>query len=253
MSRFISLAAAALMLVFADPASAASTVVAVAANFTEPAKKIAAAFEKKTGDTVTLSFGSTGSLYTQVSQGAPYEVFLAADQARPKRAVEKGFAVKDSEFTYAVGALVLYSLKPGLVTGPEVLKAGRFSKLAIANPDTAPYGKAAIETISKLGISGTLSDKIVKGNNIAQAYQFVASGNADLGFVALSQVIKTKGGSRWIVPAKDHTPIRQDAVLLNTGKTNPAAKAFIDFLKGPEAAKIIKSYGYRPADGAASG
>ena len=225
-------------------AEAASTKVAVAANFTEAAKDIAAAFEKKTGDDVELSFGSTGTLYTQISQGAPFEVFLAADQARPEKAVAEDLAVSGSAFTYAVGRIVLYSADPGLVDGPQTLTKGGFDKLAIADPKTAPYGDAAVEAMKRLKVYDTLRPKLVEGSNIAQAYQFVATGNAELGFVALSQVAGSKDGSRWQVPADLYAPIRQDAVLLKSGADSQTAKAFLDFLKGPEAAAIIEKYGY---------
>ena len=225
-------------------AEAASTKVAVAANFTEAAKDIAAAFENKTGDEVELSFGSTGMLYTQISQGAPFEVFLAADQARPEKAVAEDLAVKGSAFTYAVGRIVLYSTDPGLVDGPKTLRNGGFDKLAIANPKTAPYGAAAVEAMKRLEVYDALRPKLVKGSNIAQAYQFAQTGNAELGFVALSQVAGSKDGSRWEVPADLYAPIRQDAVLLKSGADSRTARAFLDFLKGPEAAAIIQKYGY---------
>ncbi len=234
------------------PAFAVSTNVAVAANFTEAAKEIAAAFEKKTGDTAELSFGSTGTLYTQISQNAPFEVFLAADDARPRTAVENGLAAKGSEFTYAIGRIVLYSADPNLVENAETLAAGEFDKLAIANPKTAPYGTAAVEAMQKLGVYDELKSKLVEGTNIAQAFQFVETGNAELGFVALSQIAGKDGGSRWNVPSDLYTPIRQNAVLLNTGKDSVAAKAFIDFLKGSEAAAIIRKYGYDTNAGGAS-
>ena len=229
----------------AGHAAAATTLVAVAANFTEPAKEIAAAFAEKTGDTARLSFGSTGSLYAQIGQGAPYEVLLAADDERPRRAVTEGLAVEGSDFTYAVGTLVLYSADPDLVTGPETLTVGGFDTIAIANPQTAPYGAAAVETMRKLGVYDDIASRIVQGNSIAQAFQFVATGNAELGFVALSQTAGKDGGSSWVVPAEDHAPIRQNAVLLKPGGSSQAAKAFLAFLKGPEAAKIIEAYGYR--------
>jgi len=171
-------------------------------------------------------------------------VLLAADDERPRRAVTEGLAVEGSVFTYAIGTLVLYSADPNLVTGPDALTAGGFDKIAIANPKTAPYGAAAVETMRNLGVYDDLASRIVQGNSIAQTFQFVATGNAELGFVALSQIATTKGGSRWVVPPEDHAPIRQDAVLLNTGASSAAAKAFLDFLKGPEAGKIIEKYGY---------
>ena len=227
------------------PALAADTQVAVAANFTEPAKEIAAAFKAKTGHTATLSFGSSGQFYTQMAHGAPYEVFLSADSERPKKAEEDGLGVAGSRFTYAVGRLVLYSKTPGLVDAKgAVLKSDKFEKLSIADPTAAPYGVAAVETMQKLKIYDALTPKIVKGSSITQAYQYVVTGNAELGFVALSQVINEPGGSRWLVPAADHTPIDQQAILLHTGENNPAAKAFLAFLKSPTAVAIIKRYGY---------
>ncbi len=226
-------------------AFAADVPVAVAANFTEPAKAIAAAFQAKTGHGVALSFGSSGQFYTQISHGAPFEVFLSADADRPAQAEKDGLSVPGSRFTYAVGRLALYSATPGLVDAKgAVLKTGKFEKLAIADPAVAPYGVAAVQTLTKLKLYDVLQPKIVKGTSITQAYQFVQTGAAELGFVALSQVIDQTGGSRWIVPKADHEPIVQQAVLLKTGENDPDAKAFVAFLKGPEARKIIKRYGY---------
>jgi molybdate transport system substrate-binding protein len=229
----------------AAPALAADTQVAVAANFTEPAKEIAAAFKAKTGHTATLSFGASGQFYTQMAHGAPYEVFLSADAERPKKAEDEGLAVKGTRYTYAFGRLVLYSRTPGLVDAKgAVLKSDRFAKLAIADPTAAPYGAAAIQTMRKLGVYDALTPRIVRGSSITQAYQYVATGNAELGFVALSQVIDEPGGSRWVVPAADHAPIEQQAVLLKIGEKNPAARAFLVFLRSPAAIAIIKRYGY---------
>lgn len=229
----------------ATPVLAADTQVAVAANFTEPAKAIAAAFKTKTGHTATLSFGSSGQFYTQMAHGAPYEVFLSADAERPEKAEQEGLSVPGTRFTYAVGRLVLYSKTPGLVDAKgAVLKSDRFAKLAIADPTAAPYGEAAVETMRKLKVYDALAPRIVRGSSITQAYQYVATGNAELGFVALSQVIDEPGGSRWLVPAADHAPIQQQAVLLRTGEQNPAARAFLTFLKSPAAIAIIKRYGY---------
>jgi len=233
------------MALAATPVLAADTQVAVAANFTEPAKAIAAAFKAKTGHTATLSFGSSGQFYTQMAHGAPYEVFLSADAERPEKAEQEGLSVPGARFTYAVGRLVLYSKTPGLVDAKgAVLTSDRFAKLAIADPAAAPYGEAAVETMRKLKVYDALAPKIVKGASITQAYQYVATGNAELGFVALSQVIDQPGGSRWLVPATDHAPIHQQAVLLRTGEKNPAARAFLTFLKSPAAIAIIKRYGY---------
>ena len=229
----------------AAPALAADTQVAVAANFTEPAKSIAAAFKAKTGHTATLSFGASGQFYTQIAHGAPYEVFLSADAERPLKAEQEGLGVPGARFTYAVGRLVLYSKTPGLVDARgAVLGSGKFERLAIADPTAAPYGEAAVETMRRLKVYDAVAPRIVKGASIAQAYQYVATGNAELGFVALSQVIDKPGGSRWLVPAADHAPIRQQAVLLRTGEKNPAARAFMSFLKSPAAVAIIKRYGY---------
>lgn len=232
---------------FAGTASADEVNVAVAANFTDTSKEIAAAFEKNTGNEVKLSFGSTGSLYTQITQGAPFQVFLAADQARPAKTVEDGLGVKDSLFTYAVGKLVLWSRQPDLVKDGGTLKEGDFQKLSICNPVAAPYGAAAVETMKSLNVYESIEPKLVQGANVSQAFQFIDTGNAELGFVALSQVVG-KDGSKWVVPQDLYEPIRQDAVLLKTGADNDAAKAFVEFLKGPEAGAIIEKFGYATAE-----
>ena len=243
--RAAGLAVAALTAVLAGPSLAADVPVAVAANFTEPAKEIAAAFEAKTHSHVALSFGSSGQFYTQISHGAPFEVFLSADADRPAQAERDGLTVPGSRFTYAVGKLALYSRTPGLVDNRgAVLKHGSFQKLAIADPAAAPYGAAAVETMKRLGVYEALQPRLVTGSSITQAFQFVQTGAAELGFVALSQVINVEGGSRWLVPEADHAPIAQQAVLLKTGQADPAASAFLAFLKGREARAIIKRYGY---------
>jgi molybdate transport system substrate-binding protein len=229
--------------------SAAQTNVAVAANFTEPAKKIATAFKVKTGHDAVLSFGASGQLYTQITQGAPFQVFLSADTSRPKQAVEDRLAVPGSQFTYATGRLVLWSKNLRFATGQDPLREARFNKLAIANPASAPYGAAAVETLKKLGLYERLQPKIVEGNNIAQTYQFIDTGNAEIGFVALSQIIGNDVGSRWLVPQELYAPIDQDAVLLATGASNPAAEAFVAFLKGPETRAIVEKYGYEIGSG----
>ncbi len=226
------------------PAVAAQTNVAVAANFTEAAKEIATAFKQKTGHDAVLSFGSSGQLYTQITQAAPFEIMLSADDERPKKAVADGFGVAGSPFTYAIGKLVLWSKDPALVNGEETLKSGSFSKLSIANPKAAPYGAAAVETLKALKIYDRLQPKIVEGNSIGQAFQFIDTGNAELGFVALSQLAGNGSGSRWMVPQTLYTPIRQDAVLLKKRAGNEAAVAFMAFLKGPEAKAIIEKFGY---------
>ena len=235
----------ALAMMAARPALAADAQVAVAANFTEPAKRIAAAFKAATGHNAVLSFGSSGQFYAQIARGAPYEVFLSADAERPERAEKEGVGAPKTRFTYAVGRLALYSKTPGLVDeGGSVLKGEQFAKLAIADPAAAPYGAAAVQTMRKLGVYETVKPKIVMGTSITQAYQFVATGAAELGFVALSQVVDEPGGSRWIVPAADHAPIEQQAILLLPGRDSAAAKAFMAFLKSPAAVAIIKRYGY---------
>lgn len=242
--RFLTLAAA---LLLSGTAAAAETNVAVAANFTDAAKEIAAAFKARTGHDAVLSFGSSGQLYTQITQDAPFQILLSADDERPRKAIEDGLGVADSRFTYAIGKLVLWSRQPGLVTGEATLKTGGFAKLSIANPAAAPYGTAAIETLKALGLQEALQPRIVQGNSIAQAFQFVDTGNAELGFVALSQLAGNPGGSRWLVPQALYTPIRQDAVLLKKGASNEAATGFMAFLKGPEARAIIEKFGYEVA------
>ncbi|MDR7232563.1 molybdate transport system substrate-binding protein [Caulobacter sp. BE264] len=232
-------------LAVAGAALAGETKVAVAANFTEPAMAIAARFKARTGHEAVLSFGSSGQFYTQIANGAPYEVFLSADVERPQKAEAERLAVVGSRFTYATGRLVLFSRTPGLVDGGgAVLASSRFDKLAIADPKAAPYGQAAIETLTKLKRYDAVRPRLVMGASISQAFQFVQTGAAELGFVALSQVVNDKGGSRWIVPAANHAPIEQQAVLLKTGVNNDAAKAFLAFLKSAEAKAIIRRYGY---------
>lgn len=232
------------LLLPAAPAAAGEVRAAVASNFTAAAKEIARAFAAETGHRVILSFGATGQLFTQITQGAPFDVFLAADRVRPARAVDEGYAVAGTQLTYATGRLVLYSREPGVATGPETLKDGRLDRLAIANPLTAPYGAAAVEAMEALGVAAAWKDRIVQGTNIAQTYQFVATGNAAAGFVALSQVAGVEGGSRWLVPAELHTPIAQDAVLLAGAADPEAARAFLDFLMAPEGRAIVARYGY---------
>ena len=225
--------------------SASEVSVAVAANFVESARAVAEAFHTATGDTALISPGASGQLFTQISHGAPYEVFLSADAERPQALVAGGYAVGQSRFTYAVGRLALYSTTPGLVDGQGlVLKRPDLRTVAIADPAVAPYGVAAEETMRKMGVYDALKPKIVKGASIAQAYQFVATGAAEIGFVAQSQIVTVKGGSRWLVPEALHAPIEQQAVLLKAGANDPAARAFLDFLKTPAARTIISRYGY---------
>jgi molybdate transport system substrate-binding protein len=226
-------------------ARAADVQVAVAANFTEPAREIAQRFERRTGHKAVLSFGASGQFFTQIANGAPFEVFLSADVERPQKAETDGLAVPGSRFTYATGRLVLWSRDPKRVDARgQVLARGGFEKLAIADPKAAPYGLAAVETLQKLGLHDRLRPKLVQGASITQTLQFARTGAAELGFVALSQVVAEKGGSRWVVPANLHTPIDQQAVLLKTGAGDPAAVAFMAFLKTPEAKGVIRKYGY---------
>lgn len=232
------------LLLLLAPAHAAEVRVAIAANFTRPAEELGAAFTAATGDSVVLSFGATGQLYTQISQGAPFEVFLSADDKRPAQAVAEGLAVPGSVFTYAVGKLVLYAPGLDLSDGEAVLRAGQFEHLAVADPATAPYGAAALQAIGNLGLTAMLTDKQVVGENITQTLQFVDSGNAELGFVALSQVVDKPAGAIWAVPPELHEPIRQDAALLTTGEHNPVARAFLDFLRSEAGKAIISRYGY---------
>lgn len=230
------------------PALADEVQVAVAANFTAPMQKIAADFEKDTGHKAVLAFGATGKFYSQIKNGAPFEVLLAADDETPAKMEQEGLAVSGSRFAYAIGKLVLWSAKEGIVDAQgAVLKKGQFAHLALANPKLAPYGAAAMEAMFKLGVAGALQPKFVQGENIGQTYQFVQSGNAELGFVALSQVYKdgkVSSGSAWIVPASLYAPIRQDAVITAAGKGKPAAEALMKYLKGDKAKAVIKAYGY---------
>jgi molybdate transport system substrate-binding protein len=221
--------------------------VAVAANFTAPMQKIAPEFEKATGHKIVASYGATGKFYAQIKNGAPFQVLLAADDETPTKMVKENLAVAGTQFTYATGKLVLWSAKPAIVdANGEVLKKGGFDHIALANPKLAPYGAAAVEAMKALGVHDSLQTKFVAGENIAQTYQYISSGNALLGFVALSQVLKDGKieGSAWIVPAKLHQPIRQDAVILEKGKGKPAAEALMKYLKSDKAKAVIKSYGY---------
>ena len=240
---------AGLLALMAGAAAQANDVqVAVAANFTAPMQKIAAEFAKDTGHKAVLAFGATGKFYAQIVNGAPFEVLLAADDETPARLETEHRTVPGTRFTYATGKLVLWSAQDGVVDNQgQVLKTGDYAHLAIANPKTAPYGAAAIETLTKLNLLDRVQGKLVQGENIAQAYQFVSTGNAPLGFVALAQVYRDgrfTSGSGWIVPATLHAPIRQDAVILAKGSANPAAQALEGYLKSDKARGIIRSYGY---------
>ncbi len=221
--------------------------VAVAANFTAPLQKMALDFEKETGHKMVASFGSTGKFYAQIRNGAPFEVLLAADEETPARLAKENMAVAGSQFSYAVGKLVLWSAKPAVVdsTG-EVLKKGGLEHIALTNPKLAPYGAAAVDAMKALGVFDSLQSRFVMAENITQTYQFVSSGNALLGFVALSQVLKDGKieGSAWLVPASLYPPLRQDAVLLEKGRGKPAAQALLKYLKGDKAQAVTKSFGY---------
>ncbi|WP_462380804.1 molybdate ABC transporter substrate-binding protein [Pseudomonas sp. Marseille-QA0892] len=222
--------------------------VAVAANFTAPVQALAPGFEKATGHRLVASFGSTGQFYAQIKNGAPFQVFLAADDSTPERLEKEHEIVPGSRFTYAIGKLVLWSPESDYIDEKgQVLQQNAFKHLSIANPKTAPYGLAATQTLDRLGLTEMIEGKLVEGQNITQAYQFVSSGNAELGFVALSQVSadgQLKSGSAWRVPEDLYDPIRQDAVILKGAKDNEAAQAFVQYLRSPEAAKVIESFGY---------
>lgn len=222
--------------------------VAVASNFTAPMQAIAEAFAQDTGHKAELSFGATGKFYAQINHGAPFDVLLAADDKTPTKIATEGKGVADSRFTYAIGKLVLWSKQANYVDDKgDVLKRTDWQHIAVANPKLAPYGLAAEQTLAQLNVLDSVRPKFVQGENIGQTYQFVASGNAPLGFVALSQVMKDgkiTEGSAWIVPADMHAPIRQDAIVLNTGKDNAATSALMEYLKGDKARAIITAYGY---------
>ena len=238
--------AALLSLLFALSARAGAdeALVAVAANFVRTAETLAEAYEAESGHTITISSGSTGQLYARIVQGAPYDAFLSADAERPALLVESRQAASRSRFTYAVGRLALWSADPDRI-GPDgaVDLSGDFRFLAIANPRTAPYGAAAMEVLASLGLADTLSDRLVTGGDVGAAYAFIASGNAELGFIALSQLPEGHG-SVWIVPEELHAPLAQDAVLLNRGADNPAATGFLAFLRSDEARVVIEAAGY---------
>lgn len=240
-----SLALAAVLL---PTAHAGEVSVAVAANFTAPMQKIAAQFEQDTGHKAQLSFGATGKFYAQIANGAPFGVLLAADDTTPEKIGKEGLGDGSTRFTYAIGQLVLWSPQPGYVDAHgDVLKTGPWTHLAIANPKLAPYGAAALQTLDQLGLTASVLPRVVQGENIGQTYQFVASGNAQLGLVALAQVMqqgKIAHGSAWVVPAALHAPLRQDAILLQGAQHNPAARALLDYLRGARARAIMQAYGY---------
>jgi molybdate transport system substrate-binding protein len=229
--------------------SAEEAQIAVAANFSAPMKQIISDFERTTGHQIRASYGSTGKLYAQIQNGAPFEALLAADQKRPRLLEDDGVGVSGSRFTYAIGTLVLWSADPNFVDDEgRVLNTTEFEKLSIANPKLAPYGEASIETLKALGLQEAIEPKLVMGENIAQAYQFVDTGNAKLGFVALSQVMvdgKITKGSGWIVPGDMHAPIRQDGVILAKGRDNAAVIDLFAYLKGDQARAVIQAFGYQ--------
>lgn len=234
-----------LALIWQPPAAAAEVRVAVAANFSDTAQILADRFEARSGHQVILSPGSSGQLYAQIRQGAPFDVFLSADAERPARLAAEGLGRPASRFTYATGRLVLWSRTVGLVDPKgQVLTTGTFQHLAIADPAAAPYGRAAMEVLAGRRLDGRLKPRLVTGNSIAQTFQFVRTGSAELGFIALAQAITLKGGSRWLVPAADHRPIEQQAILLTAASDPNAAAAFLKFLRSPEARALIRSQGY---------
>ena len=233
---------------FTSTAQAGEVQVAVAANFAGPLARIGESFTAATGHKLVVSAGSTGKFYSQIQAGAPFEVLIGADDETPKKLIAEKLAVSGSNFTYAIGKLVLWSAKPGFVDADGQVLAGKgFEHLAIANPKTAPYGAAGLEVLKARGLRDALAAKLVTAESISQAYQFVSTGNAELGFVALSQVVvpdKPVVGSYWLVPAALYGEIRQDAVLLTTGDKNPAARALLDYLKSAPAKAVITAYGY---------
>ena len=246
--NFLRSALASVVLLLGGAAHCDEVKVAVAANFAGPLQKLVVEFEKQTGHKVIASAGSTGKLYAQIKNGAPFQVLLSADDETPARLETENLAVKGSRFTYAVGRLALWSANPKLIDErPEILKTDKFKHLAIANPASAPYGQAAVQTLEKLNIHKAVQGRIVMGENIAQTYQFVSSGNAELGFVALSQVMvdgQMGAGSFWLVPPSMHDAIRQDAALLTKGKDSSAAKALLTYLQSPTARALITASGY---------
>ncbi|HQS57412.1 MAG: molybdate ABC transporter substrate-binding protein [Gallionellales bacterium 35-53-114] len=230
------------------PVVAAEVSAAVAANFAVPMERIAALFHKESGHTVKLSLGASGKLYTQIRGGAPFDVFLSADEELPKRLLQEGQAVAGSRFVYATGRLVLWSVQPGLVDEKgAVLNSGKFERLAYANPVVSPYGIATRETLTKLTMWNAMQKKLKKGDDVTQAYQLAANESADMAFVALSQVMrdgKVATGSWWLVPAELHNPIRQSAVLLSGSKEQAAAQALLAFMKSEKAKAVMRGFGY---------
>jgi molybdate transport system substrate-binding protein len=245
--RLLTLCVLVLVMLAVTPVFAEPVLVAVAANFIPPFREIALEFEKSTGHQLKVVGGSSGNFYTQIQNGAPFEVFFSADNERPKKLEDEGLGVKDTRFTYAIGRLVLWSANADLIKGEETLRSKTFKRLAMANPKTAPYGVAAMQALQKLELWDSFQSQLVMGESIGQTMGFIESGNAQVGFVALSQIMdpKIKGkGSRWHVPTTLHEPIKQDVILLAKGKENPAAKDLLEFIGGPQAKTIIERYGY---------
>lgn len=236
-----------LFAVSVGPASAAEVTVAVAANFIPPFREIATQFEQTTGYHLQIVSGSSGKFYAQIKNGAPFDVFFSADQERPKLLEEEGIGIVGSRFTYAIGRLVLWSPDPSLVTGEQTLRNGRFKHLAMANPQIAPYGVAAKQVMIKLGLWDQLQSRIVQGESLGQTMGFITSGNAKLGFIALSQVLDPaikQAGSRWDIPLDLHDPINQDVVLLTKGRSNPGAEALLVYVRGADARRVVERFGY---------
>ena len=246
--NFLAWFTTAVLFVTAPTGQAATVLVAVASNFTKPMTEIAAEFEKATGHSANLSFGSTGKFVAQLENGGPFEILLAADDKAPQKLEKAGLTVEGSRFIYALGKLVLWSAKPGYVDNQgKILESGEFKHVALADPKLAPYGAAAVELLKNRNLLTKLQPLFVLGENIAQTYQFISTSNAELGFIALSQVIendKIATGSGWIIPTDQYSPIKQGAVLMKQGAENPAAPALLNFLKSAPALAIIEKYGY---------
>ena len=249
MKSYVTALAFTLVSLLSAPAHAEQITIAVATNFIGPMEALVSRFQQDTGHRVKVSYGSSGKIFAQIQHNAPFQAFFSADQDKPIALEKAGLAVPGSRFTYAIGGLVLWSSKPNLVDAElQVLQQGRFNKLALANPRLAPYGAAAVETLQRMGLLQSTRGQWVQGENIGQTYQFVATGNADLGFVAKSQVMKNgsiERGSHWIVPDEFYAPIRQDAVLLKRGENSPAARALLAFVTGGVARKVIAQFGYQ--------
>ena len=244
-TRLTSLLIVLLALTTSLSVRADSITVAVASNFTAPANDLATAFEKETGHTVRLTFGSSGKLLAQITHGAPFDVFLSADQAKPLKLEDDNLAVSGTRFTYALGTLALWTASDA--PARDILMDGEYSRLALANPRLAPYGEAAMQVLSALDLSEASQPKIVMGENITQTWQFVATGNAEIGFVALSQILKDgeiSPGNAWVIPADLYDPVKQDAVLLTRAKDNDVARQWLAFLQSEVGHNVIKGFGY---------